>query len=88
MNLHVGDRITKRRDALEQVIEIVEVRPSGYAWRYVPRIGHIGLAEAYSSESTDDPFFDRGWSLLAVLPHPANQRRSSSALRGSSLRTL
>ena len=64
MKLSIGHRITRADDPLAQVLEIVDVRPTGYGWRYVPPAAREGLAESYSSEATQDRFFDRGWSLV------------------------
>jgi hypothetical protein len=69
MKLNVGDCIERPGDALELVCEIIEVRPTGYTWRYLRRSDRVmrsalSVTGRYQSEFSGDPFFDQGWSLV------------------------
>jgi hypothetical protein len=71
MNLKVGDCIERSDEALELVCQILEVRTTGYTWRYLRR-NELPVSESlsvrgrYRSETTTDPFFEQGWSCIDV----------------------
>ena len=60
MRLRVGDRIEDTTTGC--VVEILQIRPSGYTWRTVS-LNRDVLGYAYRTDETDDPFFERGWRL-------------------------
>ena len=71
MRLNVGDCVERLDDPLGLMCQILEVRATGYTWRYLRRNmpPSLNLAAAtteirYRSESTDDRFFDRGWTKV------------------------
>jgi len=70
MPFKVGDRITAPHSIAGLACEIVEVRATGYTWRYVPRQGDaqliaaLGTQVTYRSENSSDPFFARGWTIV------------------------
>ena len=71
MNLQVGDCIERSGEALELVCQILEVRATGYTWRYLRRnellvSESISVRGRYQSETTTDPFFEQGWSRIDV----------------------
>ena len=69
MKLRVGD-IIQHEDDRAFVCEILEVRATGFSYRYVLRADRRTpnesdpLIDAYRSEQGDDPFFDGGWSRM------------------------
>ena len=76
MELKVGDCVEHPDDALALICQIVDVRPTGYSWRYL-RMGldviSVSLSPAcrYRSENGDDPFFDAGWvRSTCAVPEP------------------
>lgn len=66
VSFNVGDRIEMPGDALRVVLEIVEVRSTGYTWRYVPKDGGAPSGLTYRSETSGDPMFVTGWVLVSV----------------------
>ena len=71
MILQVGDCIERSDEALELVCQILEVRPTGYTWRYLRRnellvSESLSVRGRYRSETTPDPFFEQGWSRIDV----------------------
>ena len=69
MKLEVGDCIERPGDPSNYIVQIVQVRPTGYTWRYLPRdtpplAVPLTVGVQYESDITDDPFFDRGWQLV------------------------
>lgn len=55
--------------------EIVDVRPTGYGWRY-PEHGKIcpdGSENYWWSENSSDPFFVLGWKKVGVTTQSAEQ---------------
>lgn len=63
MDLRPGDRIQHPSGTIR---EIVDVRPTGYGWKY-PEYGLTcpdGKENYWWSENSSDPFFDVGWVRL------------------------
>jgi hypothetical protein len=60
MDLRVGDRIEHLSTG--KVIEILQVRATGYTWRSVSA-GRDVRAYAYRTDESDDPFLEQGWRL-------------------------
>jgi hypothetical protein len=65
MRLRVGDRIEDTTTG--RVVEILQIRPSGYTWRTVSRSRDV-TGYAYCTDDTDDPFFEQGWQLQSRSP--------------------
>jgi hypothetical protein len=60
MEFSVGDRIENLSTG--KVIEILQVRATGYTWRTVSA-GRDVHAYAYRTDESDDPFLEQGWRL-------------------------
>lgn len=81
--LRPGDQMVWR-DNESVVREIVDVRSTGYGWKY-PDLGTVtptGGENYFASENSSDPFFEYGWRQasadervsppLTDAPSPAN----------------
>jgi hypothetical protein len=58
----------------EIVIEIVDVRSTGYGWKY-PDLGKVtpsGEENYWWTENSSDPFLDVGWVLITP-PAPSSK---------------
>lgn len=70
----VGDVLQSKRDP-EVQREIVDVRPTGYSWKY-PDLGETtpsGVENYWISENSSDPFFEVGWTKIS-WPKPFGTR--------------
>lgn len=62
MKLKVGDKIMFDKNP-DVIREIVEVRTTGYTWRY-PGSEPVDLSNTWISENSNDPFFDGLWEKV------------------------
>ncbi len=69
MNLEVGDRVVHRQPHSEDVVrEILEVRPTGYTWRYpdYPSDRDFDpISNSWMTENSNNPFLGLGWEKKA-----------------------
>jgi hypothetical protein len=73
MELKVGDivrGIARHNDKVRR--EILEVRPTGYTWRYPDVPDHD-----FWSENSNDPFFDAGWEVEPPAVPPSTHGEES-----------
>jgi len=63
MKLKVGDKVMWDNNP-DVIREIIEVRPTGYTWRY-PGDEPATLENTWISENSNDPFFD--WPLWSKV---------------------
>ncbi len=68
--LSAGDRIRYKGSCLRPIVrEITEARNTGYTWRYVDAGDKLSPDE-FTSENSNDPFFDHQWKLISsARPH-------------------
>lgn len=62
----IGDVLQSKRFP-EVQREIVDIRPTGYGWKY-PDLGETtpsGAENYWISENSSDPFFEVGWTKIS-----------------------
>lgn len=77
MKLAPGDQILYKCSDRNVVLEIVDVRPTGYGWKYpdLDAVTPAGGENYFWSENSNDQFFDMGWRIASpservTLPTP------------------